>query len=261
MAVSGATLATVAAATLVSAAVSATGSILAAQASAQGAENAQATIQGGIARLTGFRQQLKEYNQSYADWQKTTTEGMVKDVNAPVLESQSYKDAQRRFIAAQAATGSVRSGGTGAGLAELAGSESDAQFARKLAVDQLLQHQTLSSDALRASTYRDEAALLGGKANAQMQEANAKAAGIETTAGTVSSGISSLAGAAMGAGGGGGGGAGAMALGKSFGEADMLFGGGNYPQIDTSASSLLGGSPRPGLGVGGYGYNSRLFGG
>lgn len=192
---------TVAAVAIAAAAVvSVAGSVVASQQAAEGAENAEATMAGGVARLTAFRQQLKTDNQVYKDWQEGVTRQLVDDVSRPPLESQAYKDAVRRFTTARAATGSIRSGGSDQGLRELAIAESDAQINRRLAVDQLLQNQTQRSDALRAQTYNAEASLLGGQANAQMEEANAKAAGTQGAAQGISSALSGAAGAYYGGG-------------------------------------------------------------
>ncbi len=229
--------------------VSAVGADKAADAAAEGAENAQATLQGGISRLTGFRQELKKANAEYKDWQSKVTGQLVTDVTKPALESQAYRDAQRRLLNTQAATGSVRSGAAAAGQAQLAGAESDAQVGRRLAVDQLLTAQTSRSDALRASTYRDEAALLGGQADAQQQEANAKAAGIEGVYGGISSGLSGIAGVA--AGGAGGGGA-AMGAPSGYGQT----GGGGLQGAGVSTGAVGAGGIQ-----GGQNYDAALLGG
>ena len=184
----------------VAAAATIAGSVLSSQAAAEGAEDAQATIQGGVNRLNAFRQQLREANTSYQDWQKTVTGQLVSDVTGRQQDSQLYKDSLRRFTAAQAGTGSIRSGAAQQGLRDLALAEEDAQFQRRYAVGNLLGTETARSEALQASTYNTEAGLLGGVADAQQQEANAKAAGIEGVAG----GVSSLASGVAGAYGGGG---------------------------------------------------------
>ncbi len=187
---------TVAAVAIVAAAaVSVAGSIVSAKIAAEGAENAQATVQGGISRLNAFRQQLKTDNADYKTWQKDMTRQLVTDSSQPALESQAYKNEQRRFLSGQAATGSVRSGATASGLAELAGSEQDRQIQRRMAVDQLLQQQTGRSDALVAHTYDSESSLLGAKGDAQQAEANAKAAGTQGAAQGISSALSAGAGA------------------------------------------------------------------
>lgn len=183
---------------------SAVGSAVAADQAAEGAENAQATLQGGISRMTAFRGELKKQYAEYGDWQKSLTGQLVTDAMQPDLESQAYKDAQRRLTAAQAGVGSVRSGAAEIGRAQLAGAESDAQIQRRLQVDQLVSQQVARGEALRAHTYDAEASLLGGKANAQMEEANARAAGTEAIAGGVSSALSGAAGAYAGYGGGAG---------------------------------------------------------
>jgi len=216
-----------------SVAVSVAGSVISSQQAAEGAENAQATIQGGISRLNAFRQQLKASNADYKTWQHDTTQRLVQDANAPALESKAYKDAQRRLLTTQAATGSVRSGAAQYGMEQLAAGESDRQIQRRIAVDQLLAQQTGRGDALIARTYDSEASLLGGKADAQQGEANAKAAGTQGAAQGISSALSAGAGAygsfgSAGAAAPAGGGAGAGSFGAGAYNIDQSY---NFDEI------------------------------
>jgi len=227
-----------------SVAVSVAGSVMSAQASAQGAENAQATMQGGISRLSAFRDALRKENADYQTWQKDVTRQAVNDVSGPAQQTQGYLDAQRRMMAMQAATGSVRSGAAEMGMADLASREQDAEFNRRQAVAQMLQAQTGHSDSLIASTYADEANLLGKKADAQQQEANAKAAGISSSAGAISSGLSSAGGAAMG--------------GYSGMAGGMTSSMGSSPDMSINTG---GGFDTRKLGVGGAYYGSGALGG
>ena len=227
------------------AAVTAAGSMVAAGQAAEGAQNAQATIQGGVSRLNAFRSQIRKDNAVYRDNQEAITNRLVGDVSGQTKDSQAYKDASRRFDAASAATGSVRSGAAASGRSELASREEDAQFARRMAVGQMLQTQTGRADALTADTYRNEASLLGQEAHYQQQEGNAKAAGTEAAAQGISSAISAGTGAYAA---GMGGGATSTRLGTQMTSgfmdtANSVYGMGGTPLANTGVSAnALGGS-------------------
>ena len=214
-----------------SVAVAAAGSAYAASQSAEGASDAQATLQGGINRMEAFRSQIRQDSQVYRQWKEDVTGKLVEDVLRAPTDSQAYRDNLRRFESSNAAAGiSPRGGAAFTGRRELAQAETDRHFVRRAAVGQLLGTETARSDRLSASVLSSENQLLGGKSDAQIQEANAKAAGTEAVAGGISGALSAGAGAY-----------GAYRQGQ--GGPSPLLGGlpDDYASIDTGGSALLGG--------------------
>lgn len=188
---------TVAAVALGTAAVVSAGAgVYSSMKSAEGAQDAQQTMQGGINRMEAFRNQLRQDSAAYRGWKEDLTGQMVEDAMKPAQDSQAYKDALRRFEASNLASGgSARSGAAMMGRRDLASAEGDAQFQRRAALAQLLGQETARSDQLSAGLLSDQKPLIGGLADAQQQEANAQAAGIEAVGGGISGALSGFAGA------------------------------------------------------------------
>jgi hypothetical protein len=209
MAISGTTALAIAGG--VSAASSVAGNIMGARAQDSALARAQGMVAQGMAGSAQLRQAIEEWTGVYRDYAKEQAEAINREAGAfGTRDSQTYRDANRLLSGSLAASGGIRSGAAVTARRELAASEAESAFGRRMAAANLFGQTALGGQQIQAGLVQGEMAAQGQRAD------------MEATRGAVEG--SKMAGI--------GGAIGDLAMGVGTGYASGLFGGaGSTAQI------------------------------